>query len=219
MTSTPCAPERSPPSWTNCPCRIGSKCNRWPTSDTARCWNTSGGSATSSILVRETPAGGSVFACRRGIPCPESSPSATAETRGQSGSLQMGHEPPLLLGCFKRQAPMEPVHPAGCRWSLGLPQSRPATFDRLRNDAALPVVRVMVFAPAGSPEAKSTPNPTERPRMTVGQAALIVLTDWYLKGLLDPFVSLLEFPKMLYFLQSAGHLGPDVWFPVPPMVR
>ena len=70
--------------------------------------------------------------------------------------------------------------------------------------AALPAVRVMVFAPAGSPEAKSMPNQTERPKMTVGQAALIVLMDRYLKGLLDPFVSLLEIHKLLYFLQSAG---------------
>lgn len=70
--------------------------------------------------------------------------------------------------------------------------------------AALPAVRVMVFAPAGSPEARSMPNRTERPKMTVGQAALIVLMDRYLKGLLDPFVSLLEIHKLLYFLQSAG---------------
>lgn len=70
--------------------------------------------------------------------------------------------------------------------------------------AALPAVRVMVFAPAGSPEARSMPNRTERPKMTVGQAALIVLMDRYLKGLLDPFVSLLEIHKLLYFLQSTG---------------
>jgi hypothetical protein len=66
------------------------------------------------------------------------------------------------------------------------------------------LVLVMVFAPAGSPEARSMPNRTERPKMTVGQAALIVLMDRYLKGLLDPFVSLLEIHKLLYFLQSAG---------------
>ena len=40
--------------------------------------------------------------------------------------------------------------------------------------------------------------------MTLGQAALIVLTDRYLKGLLDPFVTLLEIHKLMYFLQEAG---------------
>jgi hypothetical protein len=40
--------------------------------------------------------------------------------------------------------------------------------------------------------------------MTMGQAAMIALMDRYLKGLLDPFISLLEIHKLLYFLQAAG---------------
>ena len=68
----------------------------------------------------------------------------------------------------------------------------------------LPGVRVLVFAPGGAPEASAMPNRTERPKMTVGQAALIALMDRYLKGLLDPFVSLLEIHKLMYFLQAAG---------------
>lgn len=48
------------------------------------------------------------------------------------------------------------------------------------------------------------PNRTQRPRMTMGRAALILLMDRYLKGLLDPFVSLLEIHKLMYFLQEAG---------------
>jgi hypothetical protein len=40
--------------------------------------------------------------------------------------------------------------------------------------------------------------------MTIGQAALIALMDRYLKGLLDPFVSLLELHKLMYFMQEAG---------------
>jgi len=70
--------------------------------------------------------------------------------------------------------------------------------------AALFEVRVLVFAPGGPPEASAMPNRTERPKMTLGQAALIVLMDRYLKGLLDPFVSLLELHKLMYFLQAAG---------------
>lgn len=68
----------------------------------------------------------------------------------------------------------------------------------------VPEVRVLVFAPDGAPEASAMPNRTERPKMTMGQAALIALMDRYLKGLLDPFVSLLEIHKLMYFLQEAG---------------
>ncbi len=69
---------------------------------------------------------------------------------------------------------------------------------------SLPDVRVLVFAPGEAPAAAAMPNRTERPPMTVGRAALIALMDRYLKGLLDPFVSLLEIHKLMYFLQAAG---------------
>lgn len=64
-------------------------------------------------------------------------------------------------------------------------------------------VRVLVYPPTGAPSAQSMPNRTERPRMTVGRAALIGLVDRYLKGLLDPVVTLLEVQKLMYFLQEA----------------
>lgn len=40
--------------------------------------------------------------------------------------------------------------------------------------------------------------------MTAGRAALVVLIDRYLSGLLDPTVSLLEVHKLMYFMQEAG---------------
>jgi hypothetical protein len=40
--------------------------------------------------------------------------------------------------------------------------------------------------------------------MTSGQAALLVLADRYLAGMLDPFLSLLAIHKLLYFLQQTG---------------
>ena len=40
--------------------------------------------------------------------------------------------------------------------------------------------------------------------MTPGGAALIGLMDRYLRGLLDPFVTLLEVHKLMYFMQIAG---------------
>ncbi|HVS54154.1 MAG TPA: macro domain-containing protein [Opitutaceae bacterium] len=70
--------------------------------------------------------------------------------------------------------------------------------------AGLPDVQVLLFAPAGAPQVSTMPNRTERPKMTIGQAALVALMDRYLKGLLDPFVSLLEVHKLMYFLKAAG---------------
>lgn len=40
--------------------------------------------------------------------------------------------------------------------------------------------------------------------MTAGRAALIVLMHRYLGGLMDPFVTLLEVHKLMYFMQEAG---------------
>ena len=44
----------------------------------------------------------------------------------------------------------------------------------------------------------------EIPKMTSGRAALIELMNSYLSGLLDPFVTLLEVHKLMYFLQESG---------------
>lgn len=94
------------------------------------------------------------------------------------------------------------VPPLGCgNGGLDWNEVRPRIESAF---AELPEVRVLVFAPGGAPEASAMPNRTERPKMTMGQAALIALMDRYLKGLLDPFVSLLEIHKLMYFLQAAG---------------
>jgi O-acetyl-ADP-ribose deacetylase (regulator of RNase III) len=42
------------------------------------------------------------------------------------------------------------------------------------------------------------------PRMTPGRAVLIELMVRYLAAVLDPFVSLLEIHKLMYFMQEAG---------------
>ena len=42
------------------------------------------------------------------------------------------------------------------------------------------------------------------PEMTAGCAALVGLVDRYLRDLLDPFTTLLEVHKLLYFMQAAG---------------
>ena len=65
-------------------------------------------------------------------------------------------------------------------------------------------VAVILFEP-GSGSADSRPNrSTKVPRMTKGRAVLVSLMDHYLRGLLDPFVTLLEVHKLMYFMQEAG---------------
>lgn len=60
-----------------------------------------------------------------------------------------------------------------------------------------------IFEPTNSkPFTKSTDIPT----MTAGRAAMIKLMDRYLAGLMDPFVSLLEVQKLMYFMQESGEV-------------
>lgn len=70
--------------------------------------------------------------------------------------------------------------------------------------AELTDVEVLVFEPSGAPETKQLAKIHNVPKMTPGRAALIVLIQRYLAGLLDPFVTLLEVHKLMYFLQESG---------------
>lgn len=65
-------------------------------------------------------------------------------------------------------------------------------------------VHAIVFEPRDSSEAPSRTNTSKVPSMTAGRAALVGLMWRYLKGLLDPFVTLLEVHKLMYFMQEAG---------------
>ena len=65
-------------------------------------------------------------------------------------------------------------------------------------------LNVIVFEPNGAPRAGKMVRNKEVPKMTAGRAALIGLMHRYLAGLLDPFVTLLEVHKLMYFMQAAG---------------
>lgn len=69
--------------------------------------------------------------------------------------------------------------------------------------SSLEDVSITVFEPRTSPDAAPVKNKTV-PNMTVGRASLVGLIRRYLEGLLDPFVSLLEVHKLMYFMQEAG---------------
>ena len=65
-------------------------------------------------------------------------------------------------------------------------------------------VHVTVFEPASAPSPETVMHQRPAPRMTPGRAALVELLNRYLRGLLDPFVTLLEAHKLMYFMQEAG---------------
>ncbi len=73
--------------------------------------------------------------------------------------------------------------------------------NRLRGFNDLDVV---VFEPGGAPEVSSMVRSQTIPTMTNGRAALVGLMSRYLNGLLDPFITLLEVHKLMYFMQIAG---------------
>lgn len=82
----------------------------------------------------------------------------------------------------------------GLSWS----EVRPRIVEALRE---LNSLHAIIFEPNGATmQAKSR----SVPKMTPGRAALVVLMNRYLGGLMDPFVTLLEVHKLLYFMQEAG---------------
>ncbi len=63
-------------------------------------------------------------------------------------------------------------------------------------------VKIIIYEPKGTPD--EMPKNQTAPTMTPGRAALVELMNRYLSGLLDPFVTLLELHKLMYFMQEAG---------------
>jgi O-acetyl-ADP-ribose deacetylase (regulator of RNase III) len=82
----------------------------------------------------------------------------------------------------------------GLDWNDVLPRIKSALQD-------VADLQVVIYEPKGAPEVVKS---KDVPNMTPGRASLIVLMQQYLKGLLDPFVTLIEAQKLMYFMQLAG---------------
>ncbi|MGH9764841.1 MAG: type II toxin-antitoxin system antitoxin DNA ADP-ribosyl glycohydrolase DarG [Blastocatellia bacterium] len=65
-------------------------------------------------------------------------------------------------------------------------------------------VRIVIFEPSGASSDTRANRSSNVPKMTPGRAALVGLMNRYLVGLLDPFITLLEVHKLMYFMQCAG---------------
>ncbi len=84
----------------------------------------------------------------------------------------------------------------GLKWEEVRPRIE-KTFQNLDD------IHVILFEPTAAPHTMAASD-NAPPKMTPGRAALIGLISRYLAGLLDPFVTLLEVHKLMYFLQEAG---------------
>lgn len=85
----------------------------------------------------------------------------------------------------------------GLDWPVVRPRIE-ATLRELSN------VRVVIFEPSNAPGETRFNRSSNVPKMTAGRAALVGLMHRYLAGLLDPFITLLEVHKLMYFMQQTG---------------
>ena len=69
--------------------------------------------------------------------------------------------------------------------------------------ADLPDVDILIYEPLEAGTAVAPNLSRDVPKMTPGRATLVGLMDRYLAALLDPFITLLEVHKLMYFLQEA----------------
>jgi O-acetyl-ADP-ribose deacetylase (regulator of RNase III) len=102
----------------------------------------------------------------------------------------------------KRKIKSVAVPPLGC--GLGGLNWKSVRPRIMRAFEELPNVRVLLFEPTGAPKPEKMAKEQRLPKLTLGRAVLIELMVRYLVAVLDPFVSLLEIHKLMYFMQEAG---------------
>ena len=110
--------------------------------------------------------------------------------------------PALIDEIKKRGIRSVAVPPLGCGLGgLDWNQVRPRI---VRAFESLPDVRLHLFEPAGAPAAEQMVKERRVPKMTPGRAVLVELMSRYLAAVMDPFITLLEIHKLMYFMQEAG---------------
>lgn len=65
-------------------------------------------------------------------------------------------------------------------------------------------VKIYIYPPNGAPAIDQLVKEKKQPNMTIGRACLIVLMREYQKAVMDPYITLLEVQKLMYFMQIAG---------------
>jgi len=110
--------------------------------------------------------------------------------------------PALVEEIRKRDIRSVAVPPLGCGLGgLDWNEVRPRIIHAFEE---LGDVRVLLFEPAGAPKADEMVKEKKAPGMTPGRAVLIELMTRYLAAVMDPFITLLEIHKLMYFMQEAG---------------
>ena len=66
------------------------------------------------------------------------------------------------------------------------------------------ILSIMLFEPGSAPSDGRPNRSTNVPKMTSGRAVLVGLMHNFIRMLLDPFITLLEVHKLMYFMQVAG---------------
>lgn len=79
------------------------------------------------------------------------------------------------------------------------------TVRRVIEDAlvAVPDIQVLLYEPSPDAAQARAPQRQDSLKMTAGRAALVGLIQRYLRGMMEPSISLLEVHKLMYFLQAA----------------
>jgi O-acetyl-ADP-ribose deacetylase (regulator of RNase III) len=85
----------------------------------------------------------------------------------------------------------------------GLPW--PAVRSRMIDELeSLQDVEIIIYEPRVDSDRMARHRRKEAPKLTPYRAALVQLMDRYVRGLMEPYVTLLEVHKLVYFLQSSG---------------
>ena len=110
--------------------------------------------------------------------------------------------PALVDQVQKRRIKSIAIPPLGCGLGgLNWKEVRPKILRALE---ALTDVEVHIYEPEGAPKPEEMTKGRSAPKMTLGRAVLVELISRYLGAVMDPFITLLEIHKLMYFMQEAG---------------